>query len=96
MYIPLDHDSPLTLTRQISGYLEELIRRGLVGPEGRLPATRTLAADLGVNKKTVEAAYDELSARGLVRIRPGRGVEVASEIPDGPELELGLPEPRHR
>lgn len=96
MYIPLDRDSSQPLTRQISSYLEELIRRGHVGAGGRLPPTRTLAADLGVNKKTVEAAYEELEARGLVRVRAGRGVTVRGQIPEDRALELGLREPRLR
>jgi GntR family transcriptional regulator/MocR family aminotransferase len=96
MYIPLDRDSSQPLTRQISSYLEELIRRGHVGAGGRLPPTRTLAADLGVNKKTVEAAYEELEARGLVRVRAGRGVTVRGQIPEDPALELGLRETRPR
>ena len=88
MYIPLDRDSKLPLPRQISGYLEELIRRGHLRRGGRLPATRSLATNLGVNKKTVEAAYEELEARKLVTIRPGRGVTVRSRIPETTTLDL--------
>jgi len=40
------------------------------GPE--LPPARTLAADLGLNRATVTAAYRELARQGLVVLRPGR------------------------
>ncbi|MGQ0722268.1 MAG: GntR family transcriptional regulator [Candidatus Eiseniibacteriota bacterium] len=96
MYIPLDRDSREPLPRQIAGYLEELIRRGHVTAGGRLPATRALAADLGVSKQTVETAYEELAARELVKIRPGSGATVRRQIPEDPKLPLGLPEPRQR
>jgi GntR family transcriptional regulator/MocR family aminotransferase len=96
MYIPLDRDSREPLPRQIAGYLEELIRRGHLGAGGRLPATRALAADLGVSKQTVESAYEELAVRRLVRIRPGFGATVRRQIPEDPKLSLGLQQPRQK
>jgi GntR family transcriptional regulator/MocR family aminotransferase len=96
MFIPLDHDSPTTLPRQISTYLEELIRHGHLGPAARLPATRKLAQTLGVSKNTVEAAYDELKARKLVNVRPGRAAVVRRNIPETTEQHLPFREPRGR
>jgi GntR family transcriptional regulator/MocR family aminotransferase len=43
----------------------------------RLPATRQLAADLGVNRITVSNAYAELEAAGLVYAQIGRGTFVS-------------------
>ncbi len=88
MFVPLDRDSAFPLARQISTYLEELIRRGHLGAGTRLPATRTLARELGVNRKTIEAAYDELRARRLVTMRAGRNAVVRSTLPENPELDL--------
>ncbi|MEZ5063162.1 MAG: GntR family transcriptional regulator [bacterium] len=88
MFVPLDRESQVPLPRQISAYLEELIRRGHLPPGAALPATRTLARDLGVNRKTTEAAYDELAARRLVDVRAGQGVTVRRRLPDNPELDL--------
>ncbi|MCA9753746.1 MAG: GntR family transcriptional regulator, partial [Gemmatimonadetes bacterium] len=65
-----------------------MIRRGHLPPGAALPATRTLARDLGVNRKTTEAAYDELAARRLVDVRAGQGVTVRRRLPDNPELDL--------
>jgi GntR family transcriptional regulator/MocR family aminotransferase len=65
-----------------------MIRRGLVAAGTRLPATRALARTLEVNRKTVEAAYDELAARRLVAVRPGRAATVRASIPERPELDL--------
>ena len=43
----------------------------------RLPATRALAAELGVARGTVSAAYDQLVAEGWLVARVGAGTEVA-------------------
>jgi GntR family transcriptional regulator/MocR family aminotransferase len=88
MFLPIDRDSPVPLARQIASYLEGLIRHGHLEPGSRLPATRTLASGLGVSKDTVDAAYDELAARRLVRTAAGRWVSVRRRIPDSPELDL--------
>ncbi len=96
MFVPLDRDSPIPLTRQIASYLEGLIRHGHLGPGHRLPATRTLAAGLGVNKKTVETAYEELGARRLVRVAAGRGFTVGRQPPPSVELDLPFRTPRGR
>jgi GntR family transcriptional regulator/MocR family aminotransferase len=88
MLIPVDRDAPVPLSRQIATYLEELIRRGHLPPGTQLPATRTLARMLDVNRKTVETAYEELAARRLVSVRPGRAATVRTSIPERPELDL--------
>ncbi|PWU53312.1 GntR family transcriptional regulator, partial [Micromonospora globispora] len=38
--------------------VREAIRDGRLPPSTRLPATRTLAAELGLSRGTVSAAYD--------------------------------------
>ena len=48
-------------------------------PEGhRLPATRVLAADLGVARNSVATAYERLVAEGYLTARVGAGTFVAS------------------
>ena len=88
MIIPVDRDAPVPLSRQIASYLEELIRLGHLSPGARLPATRTLARTLDVARATVESAYEELAARRLVAVRPGRAATVRQAIPESAELDL--------
>ncbi|MFI7489249.1 PLP-dependent aminotransferase family protein [Micromonospora echinaurantiaca] len=57
--------------------LREAIRDGRLAPATRLPATRTLAAELGVSRGTVSAAYDQLVAEGWLVARVGAGTEVS-------------------
>lgn len=76
MRIPLDRHSPLPLYRQIEQYFRQAILSGSLAAKTRLPASRSLASDLGVNRITVDNAYSGLEADGLVYSRPGSGVYV--------------------
>lgn len=53
------------------------IRRGHLPAGARLPPVRVLERQLGISKNTVQAAYDELVARGLATTRERAGVFVA-------------------
>lgn len=68
------------------------LRRAMVSGElalaERLPASRVLAADLGLSRVTVEAAYTQLEAEGYLRRELGRGSFVA--------IEAGAPAPALR
>jgi len=48
----------------------------------KVPATRQLAAELGVSRNTVLAAVDQLLAEGYLEARRGSGTYVARELPD--------------
>ena len=59
------------------------IRRGRLASGERLPGTRALAQALGVNRKTVAAAFAELEAEGWISLREGSGAFVSGAIPGG-------------
>ncbi|TPV93263.1 MAG: PLP-dependent aminotransferase family protein [Myxococcales bacterium FL481] len=63
---------------------------GRLPPGSRLPPVRALQLQLGVAKNTVQAAYDELAARGLVQSRPREGVFVAGPTADAPAPKLAF------
>jgi DNA-binding transcriptional MocR family regulator len=65
------------LYRQLATRLEELIVRGEIGAEQRLPAERALADALAISRTTAVAAYDVLRDRGLVERRRGSGTWVS-------------------
>ena|SRR5438552_17326313 len=87
MRIPLDRSKDRTrrepLSRQIQLHVEGLISRRLLAPGVKLPATRELARELGVNRTTVALAYDELVAGGWARAHVGQGTFVADQVPAG-------------
>src|SRR5215468_12472834 len=93
MKIPLDRSPDRTqrqpLARQIQRHLERLINQRLLAPGVKLPATRELARDLGVNRTTVALAYDELVAGGWARAHVGQGTFVADQVP----VEADAPRP---
>ena len=84
MRIPIDCDSSVPLYRQIQQFLREQIQSGALPSETRLPATRDLAASLGLSRITVTNAYAEIEAEGLVYTRRGSGTFVAPPLPDLP------------
>jgi GntR family transcriptional regulator/MocR family aminotransferase len=77
VHIPLDREKHVALPRQIQAHLERLIRERLLAPGVKLPATRELAQELGVNRATVAQAYEELVAAGWARAHVGQGTFVA-------------------
>ncbi|WP_327048342.1 PLP-dependent aminotransferase family protein [Microbispora sp. NBC_01189] len=80
--------------------LRAAIQTGRLAPQARLPATRKLAADVGVSRGTVRAAYDQLIAEGYLTARQGSGTAVAGLPPRHTDRPAGLhdralPRPRH-
>src|SRR6516225_8262861 len=65
----------------IGGQIERLIAAGELRPGERLPAVRTLAAELGVSPATVAAGYRNLRDRGLVTPDGRHGTAVAAQPP---------------
>lgn len=58
------------------------IRRGRLTPGAALPSTRELAEALGVNRKTVVLAYDDLIAQGWLSAHGTRGTFVSRQLPE--------------
>jgi GntR family transcriptional regulator / MocR family aminotransferase len=91
MEIPLDRESETPLYQQIQNHLTRLILDGTLAAHTRLPATRQLAAELGVNRITVSNAYAELEAGGLVYGQSGRGTYVSSlNTQERPAGKMGM------
>lgn len=74
-----DQGAPLFL--RIAHAVVRDIERGRLAPGGKLPGTRSLAAELGVNRNTVVAAYDDLALQGWITLQPSRGAIVALDLP---------------
>ncbi|MBN1207336.1 MAG: PLP-dependent aminotransferase family protein [Myxococcaceae bacterium] len=96
MRIPLEPQHRTPLFRQIEAHLRRSIASGRLPAGTRLPSTRRLASDLGVNRLTVENAYAELEADGLIAGRAGSGTYVlaASPLPPLPPRDASAPWPR--
>jgi len=80
--------------------LREAIRAGRLAVGTRLPASRSLARDLGVSRGTVTHAYAQLVAEGYLIGRHGSGTYVAERAtlatpPPGAPPRPGPKRPRH-
>jgi len=68
---------------QLEAGLREAIRTGRLRPDARLPSSRALAAELGVSRRLVVEAYEQLAAEGYLLARRGSGTRVAPRSQDG-------------
>lgn len=75
---------------QIVSQMIHLIEDGQLQAGQRLPGSRTLADLLKLNRNTVVAAYDELSAQGWIRQKRGSGTYVSEQIPAQQARELSV------
>ena len=71
--------------------LRDAILDGRLAPGSRLPASRALAAQLGMRRNTIVAAYEQLLSEGLAEARTGAGTFVAVHVPSGPTRPTHLP-----
>ncbi|UDY35097.1 MocR-like pyridoxine biosynthesis transcription factor PdxR [Dermatobacter hominis] len=68
----------------LTEHLRDAIRSRTLAAGTSLPASRALAADLGVSRGVVVRAYEQLAAEGFLEARHGSGTTVAEvPAPDG-------------
>lgn len=77
MSIRIDPSSAQPVSTQLCVALRELILAGGFAPGERLPASRTLAQDLGVSRTTVVEVFSRLAAEGLIDSQIGAGTFVS-------------------
>jgi GntR family transcriptional regulator/MocR family aminotransferase len=83
-----------TVLHWIVTAIKSQIRTGRFGAGARLPSTRALAAEWGVSRTTVTAAYEQLSAEGYLETRPGARARVVPNLePPVPGLGPAAPPP---
>ncbi len=75
--------SETPLYRQLADYIRHLIASGGLRAGDRLPPTRELANQIGLNRTTISAAYAALEAEGLIKGEVGRGSFVSSAAEPG-------------
>lgn len=84
LQVQFRHQSQTPYYLQIVHSFIEEIRRGRLAPGTALPGTRTLSEQLGVSRKTVIAAYDELVAQGWAKADSTRGTFISPNLPSLP------------
>ncbi|MCL2582805.1 MAG: PLP-dependent aminotransferase family protein [Streptosporangiales bacterium] len=77
--------------RALEDGLRAAVRDGRLTPGTRLPASRSLAADLGIARNTVAGVYAQLTAEGWLTARTGAGTWIAEH--PAPAAEAAHREP---
>ena len=77
----LDREGPSSITQQLVDLFTEAIESGKLDPGEKLPTTRALAADAGVNHLTAARVYRRLAELGYVTASVGRGTFVRTLVP---------------
>src|SRR4029453_5541520 len=88
--VHLQPESHVPLYVQLRDQLRALVHAGDLRPGDRIPASRELAAILGVHRTTVANAYAELESEGLIQGHVGRGTFIQG---NGNGLKLTPPPP---
>ena len=82
--LELDRASKKPLYQQLQALIRRQIEDGGLAESTKLPASRDLAAELGINRNTVTNAYEELTKTGHVRSHVGQGTFVSERASSAP------------
>jgi 2-aminoadipate transaminase len=83
----LDRDGDVSITQQLVDLFARAIDDGKLEPGEKLPTTRALAAEAGVNHLTAARVYRRLAELGYVTASVGRGTFVRTLVPAASEVE---------
>ena len=58
---------------QLIRQTERFVLTGIFKPQDQVPSVRALSVELGVNPNTIQKAYSQMEASGILQSVPGRG-----------------------
>ena len=90
--VDLDRAAAASLYRQLYEQMRAAILSGQLPAGTRVPASRSMAAQLGVARNTVLAALEQLVAEGFLETRQGAGTVVSGQL-HGDIMRAVRPEP---
>ncbi len=71
--LKLDYKNDKPLHEQITSGIKNLIIKGVLSKDEKLPSVRDLSVELTVNPNTVQRAYKTLEAEGIIYSIRGKG-----------------------
>ncbi|OLO35903.1 GntR family transcriptional regulator [Alkalihalophilus pseudofirmus] len=77
MLLRIDPKSNVPLYEQIIMQIKELLAKGIIEANERLPSVRELSSQIVINPNTVSKAYKELERQGIIVTIRGKGTFVA-------------------
>jgi GntR family transcriptional regulator / MocR family aminotransferase len=78
----VERASSTPIFRQVYLQMRGAILGQQLSPGAKLPSTRALAAELGIARSSVIAAYEQLLAEGYLAGRVGSGTYISSDLPE--------------
>lgn len=75
----IDYKDATPIYEQIVGQYKNLIVRGVLKADDKMPSVRTLAMELSINPNTIQKAYTQLEQQGFIYTVKGRGNFVAGD-----------------
>ncbi len=79
--IPIDRTAATPIYQQVANGMIKLIREGKIKPGYALPSSRVLAEQMGLNRTTVVAAYEELKVQDWIEVLPRKGIFISTQLP---------------
>jgi len=80
--VSIDKKAAMPVYQQIANGLIAIIRKGMIKPGAAIPSSRVMAGVLQVHRKTIIAAYEELSAQDWIAAMPRKGITVSKHLPE--------------
>ncbi|MBQ0027821.1 MAG: GntR family transcriptional regulator [Lachnospiraceae bacterium] len=77
MLIQIDYKDKRPIYEQVIEKIQNLIVRGIIPADEKIPSVRNLAIELSINPNTIQKAYQELERLGYIYTVKGRGNYVA-------------------
>jgi GntR family transcriptional regulator / MocR family aminotransferase len=87
-FITLSKKEKTPIFLQIANKMIDNIKNGIIPKGTKLLSSRAMAQALGVHRKTVLAAYDELIAQGWLSTQASKGTFVSLKIPEITPISL--------
>lgn len=78
--IIIDPKNPQPIFEQVKEGLKNLIIRGVLKPDEKIPSVRDMAQLMSINPNTIQRAYRELEGEGYVYQVIGKGTFVAAAV----------------
>ncbi|MDP9805290.1 MocR-like pyridoxine biosynthesis transcription factor PdxR [Acinetobacter calcoaceticus] len=82
IHFRIDEREERTVFLKLTNLISQEILSGRLVQGTMLPGSRSLSKELGINRKTVQAVYEELEAQGWLVTRPRKGTFVADILPE--------------
>lgn len=76
--IRIDYQDKRPIYEQVIERMQNLIVRGILEPDTKLPSVRNMAIELAINPNTIQRAYAELERTGFIYTVKGKGNYVAA------------------